>query len=231
MDPPDAQPDAGAPQVPEPEDLGPPGAMCRQYLRAPSVVVEIDWQRGAEPTAAARQHLVGILRQATQSDVTLAGGSEIPGEAEVSSPDSLRALAAAHRDNFSTRDRAAMYVLSVRGRFQEESALGVAYRASEYAIFPDLIGGLSALLGGRTAIERAVLVHEAGHLLCLVNIGYTSAFDREDPEHPKHSSDRSSAMHWAIETSAVAQLFSGPPPDSFTAQDLADLEGLRTGRY
>lgn len=213
------------------DDLGGLGSLCRDYLRASRLVVEIDWQRGAEPSAAARDHLLATLRQVTGGDVSLADGTEIPGEREVWTSQDLRATAAAHRTRYSRQGDLALYVLSVNGRYEDEGALGVAHRASEFAMFPGQIGRLSGLLGGRAAMERAVMVHEAGHLLCLVNIGYTSAFDREDAEHPKHSSDRGSVMHWAIDTSAVGQLFNGPPPDSFSDQDLADLEGLRSGRY
>ena len=213
------------------DDLGALGSLCRDYLRASRLVVEIDWQRSAEPSSSARDHLLATLRQVTGGDVSLADGTEIPGEREVWTSQDLRATAAAHRTQYSRQGELAMYVLSVNGRYEDEGALGVAHRASEFAMFPRQIGRLSGLLGGRAAMERAVMVHEAGHLLCLVNIGYTSAFDREDPEHPKHSSDRGSVMHWAIDTSAVGQLFNGPPPDSFSDQDLADLEGLRSGRY
>lgn len=212
------------------DDLAPLGAMCRDYLRAPRIVLEMDWQEGAEPTAEARAHLLDTLRRVSGATVVASGGPEITTEREVWTPADLRAEAAAHRTHYSTSDQMALYVLSVEGRFQDEGALGVAHRASEFAIFPDLIGRLSALLGGRTAVERAVLVHEAGHLLCLVNIGYRSPFDREDAEHPNHSNDRRSVMHWAIETSAIGQLFKGPPPNTFTEQDLADLAGLRAGR-
>lgn len=221
----------GAGEGPGPDDLAGLGSMCRGYLRAPRLVVELDWQRGAEPSPSARDHLVATLGQVTGGEVALADGTEIPGEREVWTAQDLRAAAAAHRAQYSRQDQLALYVLSVNGRYEDEGALGVAHRASEFALFPRQIGRLSGLLGGRAAMERAVMVHEAGHLLCLVNIGYTSGFDREDPEHPKHSSDRGSVMHWAIDTSAVGRLFSGAPPDSFSAQDLADLEALRTGRY
>ena len=220
-------PDTGQPG---PNDLGPLGAMCRPMLRAKSLTVEIDWQAGAKPEASAVDHLVSVLRSVVAGDVTLAGGTEIPGQGDTWTTAALQGLAAAHRSQYSHDDAAALYVLSVRGNFHEEAALGVAHRASEVALFPDRMGGLTALLGGRAALERAVLVHEAGHLLCLVNIGFSSAHDREDAEHPHHSSDRSSVMHWAIDTSAVSTLFNGPPPADFTAQDRDDLARLRTGQ-
>lgn len=230
-----AQPGGPAPPQPGPSDLAGVGAMCRDYLRGsiPRLVVEIDHQAGVRPSEAAIQHLLAVLGGVVEKPggVVLAGGNEIPGGAEVWTVDALRALAQEHRSQYSSATQATVYVLALRGRFEQEDSIGVAYRASEFALFPERIDSLAVLLGGATALTRAVLVHEMGHLLCLINLGYSSAIDHEDPEHPHHSSDRASVMFWAIENSAVAQLFTGPPPDDFTANDRADLEGLRTGRY
>jgi hypothetical protein len=228
-EPPPAEPAPGAP-----DDLAGLGALCRPYLRADyaRLVVEIDHQSGAAPTDAAVEHLLRVLRSvvAKPAGVVLAGGGEIPGGARTWTVDDLRGVASQHRSQYSSVDQVVLYLLAVRGAF-EDDAIGVAYRASEFAVFPDQIGDLATLLGGRAVLERAVLVHEAGHLLCLVNLTYTSALDHADPDHPHHSRDPNSVMYYAVETSAVAQVFNGAPPSDFTAADRADLEGLRTGRY
>lgn len=125
-----------------------------------------------------------------------------------------------------------MLVLAVAGEYEEPGVLGLAMSATEIVLFPQQIGDLAtSLLGGSARIEQSVLLHEAGHLLCLVNIGYQSEIDHEDPEHAHHSRHRDSVMFWAVENDAVSQVFSGPPPDAFHDDDLADLRGLREGRY
>ncbi len=224
------------PAMSAPDDQGPLGAACRPYLRGdiPGMVVEVAHQQGAAPRSGAVDHLLGTLRGVVDkpAGVQLAGPSTVPGEGRTWTADELRAFASQHRTQWSSSEQAAMYVLAVRGQFAQEGVLGVAVSATQMVIFPDNISGLGTdLLGGGQAVERAVLVHEAGHLLCLVNIGYESARDHEDPDHPHHSIHQSSVMHWAIETDAITQVFSGPPPDEFHPDDLADLEGLREGRY
>lgn len=225
-----------APDVAVPDDQGQLGSACRPYLRGqiPGMVVEVAHQQGAAPQSGALDHLVGTLQGVVDkpAGVRLAGPSTVPGDGRTWTADELRAFAAEHRTQWSSADQAAMYVLAVRGEFEQQGVLGVAISATEMVIFPDNIGGLATgLLGGRQAVERAVLVHEAGHLLCLVNIGYDSAQDHEDPEHPRHSVHKDSVMHWAIETDAITQVFSGPPPSEFHPDDRADLKGLREGRY
>lgn len=224
------------PATSSPDDQGPLGAGCRPYLRGdvPGMVVEVAHQEGAAPRSAAVDHLVGTLRGVVDKPdgVQLTGPATVPGDGRTWTADELRAFAGQHRTHRSSAEQAAMYVLAVRGRFEEEGVLGVAVSATQMVIFPDNISGLGTeLLGGRQAVERAVLVHEAGHLLCLVNIGYESARGHEDPDHPHHSVHEDSVMHWAIETDAITQVFSGPPPAEFHPDDVADLEGLRQGRH
>lgn len=227
----------GAPQPTAaalPDERGEVGAMCRTYLRAgvPRLVVEIDAQAGAELSPGAVEHLLDALGAVVDKPggVALAGASTIAGGPRTWTLDALRDAAAANRDHHTTAEAAVVHVLAVRGQMDSD-AIGVAFSATEAAIFPDRIDALAALLGGQEAVERAVLVHEAGHLLCLVGIDYDSEIPHEDPAHPGHSSDRASVMFHAIETSAIAQLFTGPPPDRFAPADLADLEALRSGRY
>jgi hypothetical protein len=180
----------------------------------------------------ATHHLVSALRRVVDKP----GGvevvvSQIPGGAQTWTRSDLERLSRQHRTHTSTPDQAVMHVLSLRGEFERRDALGVAFDASTYALFPDRVDGLAGLLGGTAAVQRAVLVHEAGHLLCLLNITYESTIDHEDPDHPHHSRDPNSVMYWAVANSAISQVFTGPPPADFTPNDRADLEGLRTGRY
>lgn len=219
-----------------PDDHGPLGAACRTYLRGqvPRLTIEVLHQSGARPSEAATDHLVDRLGAVLDkpAGIGVQGPREIPGDGRTWTTDGLRELAAEHRSARTDRDGAAMVVLAVSGDYEESGTLGVAVSATELVLFPDEIGDLvTGVLGGRTPIERAVLLHEAGHLLCLVNIGYESERDHEDPEHPNHSRHRDSVMYWAIPNDAVTQVFSGSPPDRFHADDLADLAALREGRY
>ena len=218
------------------DDRGPLGSACRPYLRGdvPALTIEVLHQRGARPSSGALDHLVSSLRPVLDKPggIDVAGPREIPGDGRTWRIDDLRHLAERHRQVDSSASRAGMLVLSVAGEFDDPGVLGLAMNATEIVIFPEQIGDLAtSLLGGSTRIERSVLLHEAGHLLCLVNIGYTSQVDHEDPDHPHHSRHRNSVMYWAVPNDAVTQVFTGPPPDRFHEDDLADLHGLRDGRY
>ncbi len=90
-----------------------------------------------------------------------------------------------------------------------------------------LVAGGLAACSGAAAIEEAVVTHEAGHLLGLVDLYLGTG--RGDPEHPGHSRNAQSVMYWAVESNLVAHVLSGGPPHEFDGDDLADLAAIRAG--
>lgn len=220
------------------DDLAPVGFNGRAMLRGdrPRLVVEIDVQEGLSPSQEAIDHLVATLAEHADkpAGITLTGGNTFSSDRTGWTAADLRAVASTHRSTSSGDEVVSVYVLYVRGGFvddgEETSAIGVAHRASEVALFPERWRDVGDLLGSGRRVERAVLLHEVGHLLGLVELNYTSDHDRRDPEHPGHSRNRGSVMHWAVETTIVGQIFEGPPPDRFDAADADDLAALREGR-
>jgi hypothetical protein len=227
------------PQATPVSDGGAVGANGPAMLRGDRarLVIEVDVQEGVAMDQAAVDHLVDELRRHVDKPggITFAGGNTFASDRTEWSVGDLREAAAANRTTSSTADSVSVHVLYVRGGFhqdgEETAAIGVAYTASSVAVFPERWAGLGALLGSSRAIERAVLVHEFGHLFGLVNLTYESEIDHEDPQHPGHSSSQQSVMFHAIESTLIGQVFSGPPPDRFDDADAADLAGLRSGRY
>ncbi len=220
------------------DDFARLGANTQLYLSSqiPKLVVEIDALRGYEPSESA----VSLLRTRLASVVDKPGGIEIlPVETFGGGRDrwteaELLLVQRQNRDRWSDRNEIVLYILYVDGAFaDDETSLGVSFNASMYAMFVEQIRGSAATpLVPARVIERAVLVHEMGHILALVNLGYESPRDREDPTHDGHSNNPDSVMYWAVDNVGVANLVGGrtSPPTQFDADDLADLEDLKRGR-
>lgn len=219
-------------------DHGPLGRNTHLYLNreVPRLVVEIDAVRGYEPTTYA----LDTLRERLQGVVDKPGGVDLlqvetfANNESTLTPADLREFENRNRDHYSTRNVMILYVLYVNGSFtHDREALGVAYNSSSYAVFAERIRVAAATpLVPAPAIEQAVIVHELGHVLALVNIGYTSPRNHEDPEHANHSKNPDSVMYWAIDNVGVAGLLQGrpSPPTKFDNDDLADLADLKSGK-
>ncbi|CAI8163615.1 MAG: Uncharacterised protein [Methanobacteriota archaeon] len=123
------------------------------------------------------------------------------------------------------------YFLFPNGKYDDDSVLGVAVDGSTVAVFLDSVADAEGFFGRPSAdeVERSVTVHEAGHLLGLVNLVYTSPYDHEDPSHPGHSKNEDSVMYWAIESTSVGNFIDGDLPTEFDDEDKGDLQGMADG--
>ena len=206
---------------------GPPGTFAPAILLASQsteVLVEVRVQSGADPQKASLDHLVGVLQSVTGKTVTVAQGSPIGGGGKSWSADELRATGG---DGAAQGGgRSVIHLLFVHGDFGGDSGvLGVAVRGDTAAVFVDQVNGASTPLVGSSGIETAVVTHEVGHLMGLVDLYLETG--RQDPDHPGHSTNPNSVMYWAVESNLVADLLQGGPPKDFDAEDLADLETIR----
>lgn len=217
-------------------DDGEVGANTHLYLnrKVPKLIVEIDAVRGWEPSPTS----IRILRDRLTNVVDKPEGvvvlpTHVIPEAEPgdSRNPSYVKTEEKYRSRHSTRAAIVLYLLYLDG--DSGSVLGVAHSSSSVVIFKQtIVEGAATPLVSAQSIENSVVVHEAGHILALVNIGYKSPRDHEDPDHSHHSNNESSVMYWAVDNVGVAGLLGGrrAPPTEFDAADLADLRDLRDGK-
>ena len=120
------------------------------------------------------------------------------------SSDDVRDARWKHGGHAMGSDTLHWYFLFPKGAHNDDSVLGVAVDASTVAVFQDTSDSVN-FLGRPSAdeIERAVTVHEAGHLLGLVNLVYQSPIDHEDPDHPGHSNNEDSVRTGQLKAVAL----------------------------
>ena len=230
----------GTPQHTEPAreapatftDDGAVGAAAAAYLRPSpwtNLVVEIDYVGGLAPSQTAVDHLTSILHRET-GKVPKVVPSQIPGNG--GRPWSIAEILAAeqrYRNHHSSGSTVTMWIAYLDGSFGPRAdALGVAYESTGAAVFEQQVrDAASPPLVTAAAIEEAAITHEAGHLLGLVNLFAKSKYDHEDPSSPGHSKYKSSVMYYAIESTSIAAILSGGPPNDFDRFDRDDLAAIR----
>lgn len=224
-------PGTGPVSADAPSPLGGPGTYAPAYLRpAPygRVVLELISQDGARLRSASIDHSVGALRSASGKEVTVSAWTEF-GDGRTSwDGDSIRAAADAHGRLRHGDGQAVMRVLALRGEFgPNDGAIGVAVRGDVMAVFVDKVRRASTPLVGGDEIEKAVTLHEVGHLLGLVDLYLSTG--RQDPEHPGHSPNEESVMFWAVESDLIGQVLGDGPPTTFDEADRRDLAAIRNG--
>lgn len=225
-----------------------PGDAAREFVDPrvhAKLLVELDYPAGAAPNAEAKSVLRSTLAEVTgraSSAIEFVESADIP-----SAPDKkytineIIALENEHRDHHSAGDTAALYIMYVAGGSSDDDGdsrvLGVTYRGTSIAMFKGNIqaatrsGPLGIATVDERCIERAVLVHEFGHVAGLVNLGAPMVRAHEDSAHKGHSSNKGSVMYYAVENAVdLFALFTGGCSDipyKFDDNDKADLAALR----
>ncbi|HWC12149.1 MAG TPA: hypothetical protein VG455_13120 [Acidimicrobiales bacterium] len=195
----------------------------------PRAVIEVDRLGGAPLGQQAVEGLADALREhGGKRDVEVVE-ADAPTTDDVYTPEDLLATSREHRDHSSDDGTVALHVLVLPGRFQAEGVPGVAFHATAMALFTEEIRRVLPPGASIGAFEAAVATHELGHAFGLVNRTGVGDF-HEDPEHPGHTADEDSVMYWAIESSALGQLFRTAPPSTFTEADRQEMSSIRDQR-
>lgn len=206
------------------------GVGPRDYLSSKDYttwIIEVDSIQGQAPSTGA----LDLLRSRLEEVADKPGGIEVRQSDTLASRGGVWSTRDILDFDASTKDvrtggkTVATHLLFLDGRFETDDVIGVAIGHGTIAIFSQTIqeacGALC--LTGTDSVFRAVLVHEFGHAMGLVNNGIPMVDPHEDPDHPGHSSNQASVMYWAVETTNIFNLFRGGPPTTFDGQDKADL--------
>lgn len=189
-----------------------------------TVAVEIDYEEGAEPytgnylTTGAAFSLFGdnLDRLFQNTDVELSFPTTLDEMENIGPLDNndgftsgdILALAEANRDTTSSATTQGYYVVFVDGLFNDgeavqEGILGVSLGdTGVIAMFKPVIEGLGILEATRAFGEQAVLTHEFGHAIGLVNRGVPALSDHHDEENGAHCTNTECVMYHQNEGAA-----------------------------
>ena len=143
----------------------------------------------------------------------------------------ILAIEKEQRERHKSGNTFIIHILYLNGEYEDnDQTLGLAYTGSSFVLFKEQIEETQFGFISAEEVERSVIVHEYGHLLGLINNGYESPHDHEDPNHPHHSSNEESVMYWSIETLDIFKQLEGSPPDNFDSDDLDDLRLMKEGK-
>jgi hypothetical protein len=205
------------------------------------LVIEVAATAGSAPSAAALSHLQAIVQDVCDKPggVTVQmGDMNIPPLGHAMTIDDVRAMEDAHRHQFALGDTAVFFYLVVSDPSADDmngfKVLGIAHRASSMVVYQGSIKSVSGGLGQPSAdtVETAVVAHEYGHVLGLVNIATPMVTPHQDTAHGAHDSNDKCLMYYLNNSSAglAGNLLSGGTVPDFDAQCRADLLAIKNAQ-
>ncbi len=208
------------------------GKSSTEFLTANNynaLTIEVDYVEGFRPTQSALNNLRAFLqaRLNKPGGISIAIDDEIPipGKSPYTSQEAFD-LEKEHRDTYTEGNNLAAYFIILDGQFEQENVLGFAYFNTSMALLGGTIENNSGGFNqpSRETVETAVLQHEFGHILGLVNKGTPAIQDHEDEANEAHCNVESCLMYFAVQTSDfVGNLMGGNVPE-LDAQCIQDLK-------
>lgn len=203
-----------------------------------SLVVEIQYVSGFKPEQGTIDHLASFLETYLNKPhgifIVL---NEIPaiGQEDLSMEE-VSLIEKKKRTQFVVQDTTAIYILFTDGVHPGNQILGMAYRNTSAVVYGKAIRKYSSMTGRltRQELETAVVLHEIGHLLGLINKGSAAQSDHVDPNFPDHCTNRKCLMYHSVETRSLSTtLLKGHIPllDEACIEDLVAKGGKNIPDY
>ena len=208
---------------------------CRyEILRAneySTIHLEINYVTGNSPDSDALNLLKQRIKEVTDKSTVTVNQNSFGSTQNSYTLEEILEIEDEERTRFKSGNTFVIHILYLNGEYKDnDQTLGLAYSGTSFVMFKEKIEDAAFLLISAKDIEKSVIVHEFGHLLGLVNNGYQSPHDHEDPQHPHHSNNEDSVMYWAIESQDIANQIDGEPPNNFDSYDLDDLNLMKQGK-
>ena len=208
---------------------------CRYEIlqsdKYPRLHIEIDYVTEHAPDSDAVDLLKQRIKETTDKTSISVSQNSFGSTDSSYSMEEILDIEKAQRERYKSGNTFIIHILYLNGEYEDnDQTLGLAYKGSSFVIFKEKIEDAAFLFISAEDIEKSVLVHEYGHLVALVNNGYESPHDHEDPDHPNHSNNEESVMYWAIESQDIGNQIDGAPPNNFDSDDLDDLRLMREGQ-
>ena len=195
-----------------------------------SLSVEILYVDGHEPNQAALDNLKEFLELRLNKSKGISFTQK-----SINSPnnysytaDDLRDLEDKHRTQYAQNENLTAFIFyadeEYAGNTSQSKTIGLAYGSTSMCIFEKTVANNSGGLGqvSRKNLETAVLIHEFGHVLGLVNTGTPMVQNHESA--PGHCDNENCLMYYASETGSLTGFIGGDPMPELDSQCIEDLQ-------
>jgi len=207
------------------------GTSARHFLAPEAfsgLVIEISYVQGFRPSTSSVNNLVAFINKHCHKPAVIQViENEIP--SPNASPYSVTELVSIEeevRTQYNTSNVLALHILVLDGASDQDEGnkvtLGTAYRNTSMAIFQNTIKNFSGTPIGpeHVFLESAVLSHEFGHLLGLVNFGTAMVTDHQDDANGNHCTIQTCLMNFKIDSGGMGINTGLPELDALCVADL-----------
>jgi hypothetical protein len=222
-----------------PKQLGDYAKGYLQDKKYKRLIIEIDYVENFPPTPAVLDLLRSRISFYCDKDQVLIFRDAIPKTSSVYSLKDIKKMEEEHRDYRNSGSDIVAYILYLNGAYSENTdVLGIAYSQSSIAIFKEKIYNINIPIWAANQLdsedyEKSVIIHEFGHLLAMVNIGYQSDRSHEDV-NGGHCINDECVMYRMVETVSISSLITQEdpkPPTDFDNDCRHDLSSLKSNAF